>query len=66
MQQYSIEPRIRKHVKRYGFVSFARQYKKQLLHTRLNSLKTASKNVVHKTSEVVENKIADALRRAMI
>ena len=66
MQQFSIETRIRKHVKRYGFVSFATQYKKQLLHTRLNSLKTASQNVVHKTGEVVENKIADALSRAMI
>ena len=64
MQQYSIEPRIRKHVKGYGFVSFARQYKKQLLHTRLNSLKTASKKVVRKAGEVVENKIADALTKS--
>ena len=30
MTQYSIKPRTRKYVKGYGFLSFARKYKKQL------------------------------------
>ena len=28
MRQYSIEPKTRKYVKGYGFLSFARKYKK--------------------------------------
>ena len=48
MASYSIEPRTRKYVKGYGFLSFARdlsnKYGKQLLDTRLDALKTASKN----------------------
>ena len=31
MTRYSIEPNTRKYVKGYEFLSFARQYKKQLL-----------------------------------
>ena len=54
--QYSIEPRTRKYVKGYGFLSFARKYKKQLLDTGLYS-KTVSKKVVHKTGEFLGNKI---------
>ena len=46
MQQYSVEPRTRKYVKGYKFLSFSRKYKKQLLDTGLDSLKTASKKVV--------------------
>ena len=42
MRHYSIEPRPGKNV--YGFLSFARKYKKQLLETGLN----ASKKVVIK------------------
>ena len=37
MMQYSIEPRTRKYVKAYEFLSFARNYKKQLLDTALDS-----------------------------
>ena len=48
MRQYSIQLRTRKYVKGYGFLSFARKYKKQLFNTGLDSLKTASKKVVHK------------------
>ena len=48
MRCYSTEPRTRKHVKGYRFLSFARKYKKQLFDTGLDSLKTASKKVVHK------------------
>ena len=29
MQQYSLEPRTKKYVKGYGFLSFAGKYKKQ-------------------------------------
>ena len=49
--RYSLEPRTRKHVKGYGFLSFARKYKKQLLDTELDALKTVSKKVVHKSAE---------------
>ena len=47
--RYSIEPRTRNYVKGYEVLSFARKYKKQLLNTRLDSLKPAYKKVVHKT-----------------
>ena len=61
MTQCSIEPRTRKHVKRYGFLSIPRLYRKGLLDTGLDSLKTASKNVVHNTGEFLRNKIADVI-----
>ena len=69
MARYSIEPRTRKYVEDYGFLSFARnlsnKYKKQLLDTELDALKTASKIVVHEvaevTSEFIGNKIADKI-----
>ena len=51
MTQYSIEPRTRKYVKGYEFLSFARKYKKQLFDTRLDAVKTASKKVVHKAGK---------------
>ena len=50
---YFVELRTRKYVKGYGFLLFARylsnKYKNRLLDTILDSLKTAFKNVVHKT-----------------
>ena len=61
MTQYSLEPRKRKYVKGYVFLSFARKYEKQLWDTRPDSLKTASKKVVHKTSEFLGNKTTDAI-----
>ena len=57
MWQYSIEPRTRKYAKEYGFLSFARKCKKQLLDTGLD----ASKKVVHKAGEFIGNKIADTV-----
>ena len=51
MRQYSIEPRTTKYVKGYGFLSFARKYKKQLLDTGIDPLKTVFKKVVHKAAE---------------
>ena len=65
MTQYSIEPRRRKYVKGYGFLSFARKYRKQLLDTGLDAPKTASKKLVHKaaetTGEFKGSKIANAV-----
>ena len=46
MTRCSMEQRTRKYVKRYGFLSFPRKYRKQLLNTGLNALKTISKKVV--------------------
>ena len=58
MQQYSIEPRTRKYVKVYGYLSFARKYKKQLLDTGLDVVKASSKKVVHKAGEFLGNETA--------
>ena len=64
MRWYSVEPRTRKYVKGYRFLSFARKSKKQLSDTRLDSLKIASKKVVHKAGEILWNKIADAVTKS--
>ena len=61
---YSVEPRTRKYVEEYGFLSFARKYEKQLLDTRLDSLKTASKKVVQNAGEFIGNKIADTVTKS--
>ena len=63
MTWYSIEPRTRKYVKGYRLLPFARKYKKQLLDTWLDTLKTASKQVIHKTGEFLGNKIGDAVKQ---
>ena len=47
MTLYSIEPRRRKYVKRYVFLSFGRKYRNQLLDTGLDATKSGSKKVVH-------------------
>ena len=60
-QRYSPGPRTRKYVKAYGFLSFTRKYRKQLLNTGLDSLKTTSKKVVQKTGEYRENKVSDVV-----
>ena len=60
MTRYSIEPKTRKYVKGYGFLSFARKYKKQILERGLN----APKKVVHKAGEFIGNKIADAVTKS--
>ena len=56
MQWYSIEPRKRKYAKIYGFLSFARKYKKNLLNTELDAVKINPK----KTGESLGNKTADS------
>ena len=53
---YSIEPRTRYYAKGYGFLSFARKYKKQLLDTVLDAVKTGSEKVVHKADKIVKKK----------
>ena len=62
MRQYSMEPRTRKYVKGYGFLLFATKYKKRLLDTGLDTVKTSSKKVVYKAGEFIGNKIADAIK----
>ena len=66
--RYSIEPRImkstKKYVKGYGFLSFARKYKKQVQDAGPDYLNTASKKVVHKTGEIIENEMADTVSKS--
>ena len=69
--RYSIEPKFRKYVKGYGFLSFGRkfndEYGKKLIDTAsktgIDDPKSASKRVVQKTAEatgdLIGNKIAD-------
>ena len=64
MQKYSIEPKTRKYVKGYWFLSSARKYKKQLLDTGIDTVKAASKKVVHKAGEFIGNKIADTVTKS--
>ena len=71
--KYSIEPRDRIHVKRYGFLSFAKnmsnKYGQKLFDTAKKSttdaIKTASKRAIQKTAEatgdLIGNKIADKI-----
>ena len=58
--QCFIEPRTRKYVRGYGFLSFAKKYRKQILDKGLN----ASKKVVHKAGEFIGNKIADTVTKS--
>ena len=64
MRRYFIEPRKGKYIKGYGFLSFAKRYKKQLLDTESDSAKTASKRVVHIAGEFLGNKITEALTKS--
>ena len=69
--RYSAQPKFRKYVKGYGFLSFARKfgdkYRKKLMDTatktRIDAAKTASKRIVQKTVEstgdLIGNKTAD-------
>ena len=70
---YSTEPRSRKYVKGYGFLSFSKtfgnKYDEKSMDTatkkRIDASKTASKGVVQKTAEatgdLIGNKIADKI-----
>ena len=75
--RYSIEPRDRRYVKRYGFLSFAKnigkdvssKYSQKLVDTGKKSAtdatKTASKRAIQKTAEAtgdfIGKKIADKI-----
>ena len=71
--RYSTEPRFRKYVKGYGFLSFAKKfgnkYGKKLMDavtkTGIDAGKTTSKRIVQKTEEatgdLIGNKIADKI-----
>ena len=71
--RYSTEPRKRKYVEGYGFLSFARKYgdiygKKPMntaTKTGIDAAKTASKRVFEKNAEAIGglmgNKIADKM-----
>ena len=71
--RYQIEPKYRKYVQGYGFLSFARKiadkYGKKLMDTAkktgIDAAKTASKRVVQKnaeaTGDLIGNKIADKI-----
>ena len=71
--RYSIEPKFRKYIKGYGFLSFARKfnnkYAKKLIDTTtktgIEAAKTASKRVVQETAEatgdLIGHKIADKI-----
>ena len=71
--RYSTEPKFRKYVEQYGFLSFVRKfgnkYGKKLMDTAtkigIDAAKTTSKRVVQKTAEatgdLIGNKIADKI-----
>ena len=71
--RYSIEPRKRRYVKGYGFMSFARnfsdKYSKSLIDKGIdvskNFAKTAGKRILKKSAEatvdLIGNKIADKI-----
>ena len=71
--RYSLEPKYRKYVQGYGFLSFARKFGdkhgKKLMDTatktRLDAAKTSSKRIVQKTAEatgdLIGNKIVDKI-----
>ena len=71
--RYSLEPRYRKYIQDYDFLSFARKfgdkYGKKLMDiatkTGIDAAKTASKRVVQKTAEPTRdlsgNQIADRI-----
>ena len=65
MTRYCIEPKTRKYVKGWEFLSFVRKYRKRLLDTGLDALKTFSKQVVYKEADAtcafIGNKIADKI-----
>ena len=71
--RYSMEPKFRKYVKGYGFLSFARKFRdkygKKLMDaatkTGIDAAKTASKRIVQETAEakgdLIGNKMADKI-----
>ena len=74
--RYSIEPRERRYVKGYGFMSFARKFKDKYIKSLMDKgidvskkfAKTAGKKILKKTAEatgdLIGNKIADKITSA--
>ena len=68
--RYSIEPRERRYVKGYGFMSFARnfsdKYSKSLMDLSKTFAKTARKKILKETAkatgDLIGNKIADKIK----
>ena len=64
---YSVEPRERRFVKGYGFMSFARnfndKYRKSLMDLSKNFAKTAGKKILKETAkatgDLIGTKVAD-------
>ena len=71
--RYSIEPRERRYVKRYGFMSFARncsdKYSKSLMDVSKTFAKTAGKKILKETAkatgDLIGNKIADKIAQSL-
>ena len=77
---YSIEPRVRRYIKGYGFLSFAKnvgkmlsnKYSQKLLESAKKSatdaVKIVSKRAIQKlaaaTGDLIDNKIADKITKA--
>ena len=65
--QYSIEPRTRKYVTRYGFSSFttnsSNKNSKQSLDSGINASKKETHKAFERTGEFLGNKIADAITK---
>ena len=67
--RYSIEPRERRYVKGYGFMSFARtfndKYSKSLMNANKTFAKTADKEIIKETAkatgDLIGSKIADKI-----
>ena len=67
--RYSIEPRERRYVKGYGFLSFARnfndKYSKSLMDLSETFAKTAGKKILKETAkatgDLINNNIADTI-----
>ena len=67
--RYSIEPRERRYVKGYSFMSFARnfndEYSKSLMDVSKTFAKTAGKKILKETAkatgDLIGNKIADKI-----
>ena len=67
--RYSIEPRERRYVKGYGFMSFARnfgdKYSKSLMDVSKTFAKTAGKKILKETAkatgDLIGNKTADKI-----
>ena len=71
--RYSIEPRERRYVKRYGFMSFARnfsdKYSKSLMDVSKSFAKTAGKKILKETAkatgDLIGNKIAVKITQSL-